>query len=147
MIFFLVRNLLVYLLIKLLDSSCVLFFLVTIFVCWTIRNKSELKAKTGRDRWRRRTIAACGNLHWDSERKTITPFSLYLARKNKMTFLPSGRSLLCALDFFNCYKSNAFKTNLKTSAVAFEHICMQVQWFSNLPSHSISCISPSLTPD
>lgn len=50
MIYFFVRNLLVYLLIKLLDSSCVLFFLVTIFVCRTIRNKSELKAKTGRDR-------------------------------------------------------------------------------------------------
>ncbi len=78
------KDLLVYYLIKLLDSSCVLFFLVTIFVCRTIRNKSELKAKTGRDRLETENDLLRVEICTETERiNNHTPFSLCHARKIK----------------------------------------------------------------
>lgn len=120
-IFFFVRTLLVNLLIKLLDSSCVLFFLVTIFVGWKIWNKSKLKAKTGSDSWKDGE-AENDCCVWKSalrlwKTKTITPFSLYLARKNKTIFYQ-------AEEVFSVFCIFLLKTAVKISVLwLLFHFC------------------------
>lgn len=121
-IFFFARNLLVNLLIKPLDSSCVLFFLVTIFVGWMIWNKSELKVMTGSDDWKDGE-AENDCCVWKSALrlwKKNNHISLFtLPGKIKRFFLQSWTSFfVCVLliyIYFFIIKVVFLKTNLKTT--------------------------------